>query len=675
MVAGRSNWPFGWRPLRLLAIVALLSAYVWSAATSAAQESIAFDELGHLTGGVSAWVTRDFRLFPQNGLLPQRWAAAPLVLAGVRFPPITQPAWEKSDLEAIGYQFLYGVGNDHDALLWHARLMMLPVGVLLSGICYAWAKRLFGVTAGLVALAACSFSPAVLAHGHLATSDVFAALMFTASLALLWQTLHRLSAVRLLASAVVMGLLFVTKMSAVLMAPIAIVLAGLRIWHSRPLVWLGRKRLVLTSRHQLLTGSAAILAVHAAGVLLVIWASYDFRYATQRQPSPHAEQFLGETIDTISYGQALRPLIRLARDERLLPEAYLFGLAHVFNRADKFVGFLNGRYSVHGWGSFFAWCWLMKTPIALFVLLGLAGAAAWRAARTMRPRARVRAGYRLAPLVVLLAVYWTAASLSGLNLGERHVLPAYPAMFILAGGAAWWAGSRPLGGRAAVSLALVLLSVESIGAWPHYLSYFNTLAGGPAAGYRHLVDSSLDWGQDLPGLARWLQRTRETGSSAPVFLSYFGSGSPAHYGIDARQIFSYQDWRTERPLQVLTGGIYCVSATMLQSIYTRTPGPWAEPYERAYRQTKMDADRFVAAMGGPLQMDHLSSADAATWHRLVRDYDELRFGRLAAYLRQRTPDDSIGYSILIFTLTDRDVQEALDGPPAELWPNTRVDGW
>jgi hypothetical protein len=48
-----------------------------------------------------------------------------------------------------------------------------------------------------------------------------------------------------------------------------------------------------------------------------------------------------------------------------------------------------------------------------------------------------------------------------------------------------------------------------------------------------------------------------------VYLSYVGSGDPAHYRIGARQICSYQDWRRERPLHDLTGGIYCISATML----------------------------------------------------------------------------------------------------------------
>jgi hypothetical protein len=41
---------------------------------------------------------------------------------------------------------------------------------------------------------------------------------------------------------------------------------------------------------------------------------------------------------------------------------------------------------------------------------------------------------------------------------------------------------------------------ESLAAWPNYLAFFNQLVGGSRNGYQYLADSSLDWGQALPGL-------------------------------------------------------------------------------------------------------------------------------------------------------------------------------
>jgi hypothetical protein len=59
----------------------------------------------------------------------------------------------------------------------------------------------------------------------------------------------------------------------------------------------------------------------------------------------------------------------------------------------------------------------------------------------------------------------------------------------------------------------------------------------------------------------------------------------------------------------------------------------------------------------------------AQWLNALNDFDELRFARLAAYLRRREPDDNIGHSILVYHLTDADLDRALHGPPPELGPD------
>jgi hypothetical protein len=54
------------------------------------------------------------------------------------------------------------------------------------------------------------------------------------------------------------------------------------------------------------------------------------------------------------------------------------------------------------------------------------------------------------------------------------------------------------------------------------------------------------------------------------------------------------------------------------------------------------------------------------WRQLFVQFDQLRTGRLAAFLRRRQPDAMIGYSILIYRLSDADVVQALSGPaPAD----------
>src|SRR4029079_8412836 len=76
------------RLARQVLIGTLLAVYALAAATSIRQKSITFDELAHLTVVFSSWTPRDYRLFPQNGQFPQRWAALPLVVFGFRFPTL-----------------------------------------------------------------------------------------------------------------------------------------------------------------------------------------------------------------------------------------------------------------------------------------------------------------------------------------------------------------------------------------------------------------------------------------------------------------------------------------------------------------------------------------------------------------------------------------------------------
>ena len=114
-----------------------------------------------------------------------------------------------------------------------------------------------------------------------------------------------------------------------------------------------------------------------------------------------------------------------------------------------------------------------------------------------------------------------------LNIGHRHMLPVYPALFILGGAAV--AGEERLSRAAGGRWRFCVLAAETVWRFPDYLSYFNGLVR-PSEGYRHLVDSSLDWGQDLPAARRYIEIHPRDG---PFFLSYFGSASPAAYGVRA----------------------------------------------------------------------------------------------------------------------------------------------
>ena len=105
--------------------------------------------------------------------------------------------------------------------------------------------------------------------------------------------------------------------------------------------------------------------------------------------------------------------------------------------------------------------------------------------------------------------------------------------------------------------------------WPHYLAYFNELAGGPRNGYRSLVDSNLDWGQELRKLKRWL---REREIEEPINLCYFGMADPRFYQI--RHVKMPGGYELEPPFgrknsfsRAFRPGYLAISATALQGVY------------------------------------------------------------------------------------------------------------
>jgi hypothetical protein len=223
-----------------------------------------------------------------------------------------------------------------------------------------------------------------------------------------------------------------------------------------------------------------------------------------------------------------------------------------------------------------------------------------------------------------------------------------------------------------MAASLILSAVEAVACWPNYLAYFNFLAGGPQGGYRHLVDSSLDWGQDLNGLKQWLDA--HPSEAAHVYLAYFGTASPKYYGIDATMLPGFFNRLQPRVPEPLTAGTYCISATLVEGIYLQFPGKWNAPFEKlyqdcrqkvlAYRQAATNPETLQKVIGGATQQDI---------DKLFAFYEGLRLARLCSFLRARAPDFDVGHSILIYKLTEADVQEATDGPPVELLPDCEPD--
>jgi hypothetical protein len=285
---------------------------------------------------------------------------------------------------------------------------------------------------------------------------------------------------------------------------------------------------------------------------LVIWASYLFQPSFTSDPEQNAA-FDWERLRPES-ALVAEPVL-FARRLHLLPDPYLYGFFRFFKHSESRPSFLLGERSEHGFAWFFPATFALKTPIGLLVLLALG-------ALTLRSQAPSR---RVALFLWLpVAVYLALTLTRGINIGHRHLLPIYPFLFVAAGRAATLVRgpSRPLAAGVLAAAAWYGVSVARV--HPHYLAYFNEAAGGPANGYRLLVDSSLDWGQDLAGLRDWLAAH----GIARAKLSYFGTADPEYHRVPVDLLPGYMLPRPRRTVyEVSPGDVVAVSATNLQEVY------------------------------------------------------------------------------------------------------------
>ncbi|MGA2053418.1 MAG: hypothetical protein ABSH19_08915, partial [Opitutales bacterium] len=150
-------------------------------------------------------------------------------------------------------------------------------------------------------------------------------------------------------------------------------------------------------------------------------------------------------------------------------------------------------------------------------------------------------------------------------------------------------------------------------------------------------------------------------------LAYFGTDDPDYYGIKAQRLPCYPAWQ-DPALGSLKPGIYAISATLFQSIYTNTEGPWNKTYEADYQNCLKNLRVYLATKNDPVRRAQLLQRyPTRLWVVASQDFVNLRFGRLCAWLRHnREPTDNVNHSILIWNLSAADIRAALGGPPAEL---------
>jgi hypothetical protein len=553
------------KPIIVFSIFAAL--FFILASYSARQKCATSDEPTHISAGYVSLSTGDFRLNPEHPPLVKMLSAVPLLFlrpkadysdASSKEVGDGNMGWRSFAQGDFASKFLYQ-WNDAERVTFWARIPIILLSIILGCFVGWWAWTMYGWKSGCLALLLYLTTPDLLAHSQLVTTDLGVACFLFIAVFGFHRSLRSLTLGNLLLTCVGTGCVLATKFSGPLIFPIfgliALVFAYSGETSEVPLMRVNSPLRHANTFTAKLVLAGALITLSALIGLVVIWACYGFRYRI----SPDANVSTG--IDWIRYwakeGLA-NDFMQAIQSWRLVPEGYALGFFDASESIERRLAFLLGAHSETGWWYYFIVSFLVKTPLPLIGLI-IAGCVFIK-----------RFGASLVDELMLLTpvvVYMLVAVSSNINIGNRHILPIYPFLIVLASKMARVFDSFQPRLLAVVCGLLIVWNVIELGRiYPYDLAYFNQIAGGPAGGYKWLVDSNLDWGQDLKGLAKYRREHPEE----PFYLAYFGSASPEYYGIKAKYLPSLNVEAFRNPgsfarfSDVKSGSVVAVSATSLQ---------------------------------------------------------------------------------------------------------------
>lgn len=505
-----------WKPCGARVACGIVGVHALLLTYAAWLHSPCWPEFAHLPAGISHWRFGQFDLYRVNPPLPRMVAALPVLGYGpeVEWPPIIQDTRRRSEWECAPVFVRRSRGN----LCWYvtlARWSCIPFSLLGAWVCFRWACALYGPMAGLIAVTAWCFDPAILGHAQVVSSDVAAAGFGAGAFYLYWRWLREPSWGRALRAGLLLGLAELTKFS-------WIILFGL--W---PLVWLVRRLVPRRSRAEVTLPRERRFSFREPGQLgtiltfavLIINVGYGFEGSGQRLGDfrfVSRSLRLGDTDGLMGPYSGCGNRFAGTRWAILpvpLPANYVLGIdRQKYDFEEGFWSYLRGEWRYGGWWYYYLYALGIKEPIGTWMLVVLAAALGLFCKGYSGPWED-----ELILLVPIVAVLVLVSSQSGFSHHMRYVLPAFPFVFI------WMSKvvrSIELGHRAiavAVAGALTWSVGGSLYHYPHSLSYFNEAVGGPMQGHRHLLNSNIDWGQDLLFLKKWLEEHPE---SQTIGLAY-----------------------------------------------------------------------------------------------------------------------------------------------------------
>jgi hypothetical protein len=486
MARRRSLSPRTAIPFVLLSVFAMQS--LWFIQT----QSLTYDEPAHIIAGIDAWRHGRFEHWNDHPPLGRLWLTLPLARADSQF------AWQQLP---TGYRVMAMQPGPEEIAL-RTRPMNLLLGIALGVTLWFATRRLFSEAAANVALALFVFTPSLIAHFSVATTDGIGTLFIFLTAFQLVRWRHQPNWLNTVLMGLVLGGLLLAKFYApplVLLALALMLVLKPEVVTWRPSQWNWKPML-------------AALAL----ALVTLWAGYFFHVS-------HLKVGEGKVIATFpNRGEKTWATKANTHISAYVPAGeFLEGLREVAmsNKHGRPAWFLGKIYPTGGIKAYYPAAIVLKWPTVLLVLV--------LASLLMGVRKTCRNPGDLLAMCGFGLVFLFFAIQSKYDIGERHILPLYPFALLIAG--AIWEHLKAR--RAAMILLLVLLGLNAADALrcaPDYFTYFNGLVK-PTNSWHYLTDSNLDWGQGLIALREYEQKHPQES----LRLAYFGAVDPALYGVRA----------------------------------------------------------------------------------------------------------------------------------------------
>ena len=535
-----------WVAIFIIAIASIL------AIASAWNDSVIVDEVPHIGAGYSYLVKRDMRLNPEHPPLAKDLAAIPLLFLKLKQDVFSSKAWltDVNGQWEFGRALIFGNGNNANLITHTAKIPMILFFILSAWIVFIWARKLYGDKAALFALILFSFSPTIMAHSRFVTTDMpamFGVLSATYFFLNFLKANKANAAKSFVLAALFFGIALLLKFSTVLLIPFFI------------LIWIIHSSFII--RHFSLKPALVLVA----GFVFVVGPIYLLQITNYPPARQHAD-----TVSLLaSNTNLLKPIVVWASDKPVFRAyaQYGLGLLMVTQRAEggNTVYYRGNTYITSAGHWYFPFVYLIKEPLAWLILLTVAIAIAIFNFRF----SIFKKNLDVLAMLLWIGIYWAVSIKSNLNIGVRHLLPAYPFMIILVSGSisdlmqsvnlkVQNYSSKFKNFTVSFSILIFTFLIgwyvwENIKTFPYYLTYFNELAGGPTDGHRYVVDSNLDWGQDLKRLGIWVKENNVKN----LQLDYFGWADQSYY------LDGHFTWVTSK--QHPKPGYFAVSATYLMN--------------------------------------------------------------------------------------------------------------